>query len=54
MQFLQNELKATRNEVREGKVLAQKQSEELEKAREIMELNDEKLKILKKEAVDNI
>ena len=54
IQILQAELKQAKAELRETRFMNQRCQEELEDIKEIMAVSDEKLKILKREAVDNI
>lgn len=54
IQILQAELKQVKAELRETRFMNQRCQEELEDIKEIMAVSGEKLKILKREAVDNI
>lgn len=54
IQIMQAELKQAKAELRETRFMNQRCQEELEDIKEIMAVSGEKLKILKREAVDNI
>jgi chromosome segregation ATPase len=54
VQFLQGELKASKGDFKEARLMSRRYEEELEELREVMHVSEEKIKILKKEAVDNI
>lgn len=54
VQFLQVELKAAKAEFKDTRLALRRREEELEELKEVMAVNEEKIKILKKESVDNI
>ncbi len=54
MQFLQSELKNAKAEFKETRLANRRLEEEVEEMREIIAVSEEKLKILKREAVENI
>lgn len=54
MQFLQGEVKTAKSEFKEARLINRRLEEEIEEMREIIAVSEEKLKILKREAVENI
>jgi hypothetical protein len=54
MQFLQGEVKTTKSEFKEARLINRRLEEEMDEMRELIAVSEEKLKILKREAVENI